>query len=403
MIWIVSELYYPEDTSTGHYMTLIAEGIGRTIEVKVVCGQPNYSQRHIRAPRNERHNGVEIHRCWSTRLNKDVLSFRVVNALTAAIFMFLAVLRRIAPADVVLVGTNPPTLPFAIAWACRLRGARCVLRIDDLYPEALIRAGVLRDAAWSTRLIDLASQHLYLSVTSIVVMGRDMAREVRRKAAGHMVNVQVVTNWADVDSISPLPRDQISWIARSGLQDKFLLGYAGNIGPLQGVEFLFRCALRLRLLRHVHFVFVGSGKLAPWLDRMVQEHGLENVSLLGQRPRSEQQEFLNSCDIGLVSLIAGMSGVGVPSRTYNLMAAGKPILAAVDDGSEIALMVREEEIGWVVGPGDVDAFIVAVEAAQSDRSRLAAMGLRARVAAETKYSCQNIIGQYSRILTSGES
>ena len=91
-LWVVTELYYPEETSTGHHMTMIAEGLTKDFEVNVLCGQPNYSQRGTTAPRFELHNEVHIRRLPGTRLNKNVIPFRIINMVTFGLPVFLAAL-----------------------------------------------------------------------------------------------------------------------------------------------------------------------------------------------------------------------------------------------------------------------------------------------------------------------
>jgi glycosyltransferase involved in cell wall biosynthesis len=95
-----------------------------------------------------------------------------------------------------------------------------------------------------------------------------------------------------------------------------------------------------------------------------------------------------------------MSGVSVPSRIYNILAAGKPILAVAQDDSEPAMVVEEEDIGWVVKPDDVDGIVNAILQAKSAPQRLAEMGTRARAAVERKYSYAHILGQYRALIES---
>ena len=91
-IWVISELYYPEDTSTGYYLTRIAEGLAdRTATpVHVLCGRPTYAARGQKTPAAEVRHDVQIHRCWSTTFNKDHLPLRVVNLLTLCLQHVLA-------------------------------------------------------------------------------------------------------------------------------------------------------------------------------------------------------------------------------------------------------------------------------------------------------------------------
>ncbi len=397
-LWIVSEVYFPEETSTGHYLTMIAEGLAKERSVSVICAKPNYSKRGVDVPRREVRNGVTIFRCRSTSLDKNNPLFRIANLVTVTFAIFATMLRRVRHRDVVIVGTNPPVLPFAAMVACLIKGADCKLKAEDLYPDNMIAAGMISRNGVTAWIMNSAQKLLFMRMSAICVLGRDMADLVRKKAVPFKPNIEWIPNWADSDVIRPEARSSNRMIQALGLERKFIIGYAGNIGPLQGIEYLFNCMLRLREYSDVYFLVVGTGKKFTWLDRAIRDAGLKNVTLTGQKPRSEQVDFLNGCDIALVSLISGMSGIGVPSRTYNYLAAGKPILAAVDASSEIASLVIEEDIGWVVSPGQIEPFFSAVLSAKSDPQRLSQMGFRARRLSESTYSFEHVLAQYSTFL-----
>ena len=360
----------------------------------VICAQPHYFAPGGRAPAREVHNGVHIERCRATTLDKNNFLFKLVNGLSASLSIFMMALARIGRGDVALVVTNPPLLPFVVALVCRLRGARCVLRIDDVYPEAMINAGLFRSNHSLARVLDGLTRRLYQSVDRIVVLGRDMQRLVARKMTHGQDRIVVITNWADAELVSPTPRAQNALLQELGLSAKFVVGYAGNMGPLQGIDSLFQAALKLAGAADIHFLFIGSGKQAPWLIQAAQEAGLANLTVLGQRPRSDQANFLNACDVAIVSLVPGMAGVGVPSRMYNMMAAGKPIIAVTEDDAEPARVVREEQIGWVTPPGQPDKIAAAILEARAHPDRLAAMGACARRAAEARYTPDQAIQAY---------
>ncbi len=116
-LWVVTELYYPEETSTGYYLTKIAEGLTDNFNVKVLCGQPNYSGRGIHAPKREVHKDVKIFRAFGTTLDKNVILFRLVNMLTLSFSVFFKALLNFKKKDRILVVTTPPSLPFIAAFA----------------------------------------------------------------------------------------------------------------------------------------------------------------------------------------------------------------------------------------------------------------------------------------------
>src|SRR5206468_12260208 len=128
-----SELFHPEQASTGYFVTKIAEELARAYDVGVITGQPTYASRGQLAPRREQWKGMDIVRVWSTRMDKDRLPLRALNLITLTGSLFAAGMRRIRRGDVVLFVTNPPTIPFALATACRMRGATPLLLVHDVY------------------------------------------------------------------------------------------------------------------------------------------------------------------------------------------------------------------------------------------------------------------------------
>jgi glycosyltransferase involved in cell wall biosynthesis len=395
-VWLVSELYYPEETSTGHFLTGIAEGLAGRYRVRVLSAQPTYAHRGERAAARERRHGVEIRRCWGTALDKDVLAFRMLNLATISVSIFVRALLVFRRRDCAIVVTNPPLLPFLVALACRWKGARCILLIHDVYPEVLVAAGLAPRRL--QRLLARATRWLYRSVDRIVVLGRDMETLVASRLGRDRPPIVLIPNWADADEVRPAPRGECRLLGELGLIDRFVVQYSGNMGRTHGLEAVLGAAESLLGSDSIHFLLIGWGAKKRWVDRAVQERSLTNVTVLSPRPRSELADALNACDLALISLVAGTAGVSVPSRMYNVMAAGKPILAAAEEGSELARVVAEERVGWVVPPGDAAALAAALERARQCPQSLREMGERARRAAEGKYTLERVVGAYHSLI-----
>ncbi len=396
-LWVVSELYYPEETSTGHYLTQMAEGLAANRPVRVICGQPTYSARGVRAAKNESRGGVQIHRCWGTTWNKNVLALRVVNLLTLSLSIFINLLVRLRREQLVLVVTNPPLLPFLVSWVCWLRGAKCFLLIHDVYPQSATAAGFLKPNSWITRLLENRVRRLYESVERIIVLGRDMQSLVCQKLRSSHDKVVVIPNWPDLDLVQADPQSGKSLIQSWGLQGKFIVQYSGNMGRTHNLEAVVECASRLRHETGIHFLLAGCGAKKLWVQNALKQQQLENVSFIDPLPRSRLSELLNACDVSIITFVSGMAGVSVPSRMYNILAAGKPIIAMADEDSELAQVVREERVGWTVHPGDVEGFARAICRARDNPAQLAEMALRARRAVEQKYPLAEIVNRYEQL------
>jgi glycosyltransferase involved in cell wall biosynthesis len=394
-LWVISEIYYPEEISTGYYLTSIAEGLAENYRVNVICGQPNYASRGTRAPKRESRNGVEIFRVSSTTLDKNIIPFRILNMLTLSASVFFFALRNFKKNERALVVTAPPSLPFVTAVASLLKSSNYTLLLHDCYPEVLVAVGKLKPNSFLSKLVNHLNSWLYKHAAKIIVVGRDMNELLRRKTNGLRIPIVFIPNWADLEAVHPTPRQENSLLSDLGIEDKFVFMYAGNIGHPTDIESIIECADRLRSKEGFHFVFVGTGAKSRWLEKQVAVRGLKNVSILGQRPRKEQIIFLNACDVGLVSLVKNMWGTAMPSRTYNILAAGKPILALTEDGSELARVIEEEGVGWYTMPGDVDRLQATVLQIYESREHLPKMGERAREAAIRKYSRASAIAKYA--------
>ena len=395
-VWVVSEPYYPEETSTGYYLTRIAEGLTSVADVSVLCGQPNYSARGVVAPARERHKDVEIYRASGTRLDKNVIALKLVNMLTLGLSIFFKALMNFKRGERVLVVTTPPSLPFVVAAASLIKGLGYTLLIHDNYPEILVAAKKTRPDSLIVKANHFANRWLYKYAQRIIVVGRDMDELIGEKVAGLDVPISTIANWGEIESVLPAPRESNSLLAELGLEDKFVFLYAGNMGHPNDVESIVEVARTTRN-GNVHFIFLGTGAKRRWLDDYVTKHALTNVTLLEPRPRSEQNDFLNACDVAIVSLVSRMWGVSMPSRTYNIMAAGKPILALTEPRSEVALTIEDDELGWVTPPEDPENLARVIDKIYDSREKLAEMGRRARRAAEVRFGPEAAIANYRRL------
>jgi glycosyltransferase involved in cell wall biosynthesis len=397
-LWVLSELYYPEDSATGYYITQIAEAMAGFCKVEVLSAQPTYRARGTRAAGDEVLNNVHIHRCAATALNKDILFFRLLNLCTITISLFFNAVWKIRQSDIVLVVTNPPTLPFVALLASKLRGAKLILRIEDIYPDAMVAAGMVKRTSLLVRLLNVLHRSLYRNADRVVTLGGDMLRLVHRKLGVASSHVSTITNWADSDQIMPLERSDNPILKKLGLSEKFVIQYSGNMGRTHDIEVLIRSAKMLKDDPTFHFLFAGAGAKESWLKRAVRDLGLGNVTILPPHPRSELVQLLNACDLAVISFVEGMSGVSVPSRMYNNFAAGKPVLALADADSELAQVVQGARIGWVVRPGSEEGAVQAIRAAASNRPMLAEMSRRASALVLNQHTRRYVMEQYEKLV-----
>ena len=395
---MVSELYHPEETSTGYFVTHIAEALAGEHEVHVLCSQPTYSGRGTRAPSRETRHGVDVERCWSTTFPKDNLPLRALNVLTFSLNVMWRALVRFRRNDVVIVVTNPPTLPYVIAVAALFRRARLWLLLHDLYPEVMVASGMTSPRSPLTWLVDRMSRILYGRAERIIALGPGMAERVRGKLRADPERVVVIPNWGDIDRVVPMSRASNALLEQLGIADRFVVQYMCNMGRTHGLDTVLEAAALMKHDDSVHFLFVGWGARKQWLEDEARRIGLGNVTILPPCAGDELPVYANACDLAIIAFRPGMAGVSVPSRMYNVFAAGKPLLAVTEPGTELTRMALEEGVGFVAEPGDPREIADAVRRAQADPSALAAMGRRARELAETHYSLREVARRYAQMV-----
>jgi glycosyltransferase involved in cell wall biosynthesis len=318
--------------------------------------------------------------------------------LTLSFGIFLKALLNFQKGDRVLVVTTPPSLPFISALASLARGAAYVLLIHDNYPEILIAVGKTKENSFLVKILDFFNRALYKYAHKIIVVGRDMKELVDEKTRGLEVPIEYIPNWAELEQVEPANRQENKLLIELGLLDKFVFLYAGNMGYPNDLESIVYCAEQLSNNDDFHFIFLGAGVKKKWLEREVKKRELFNITILDPRPRSEQNVFLNACDVALVSLVKKMRGVSMPSRTYNILAVGKPILALADADSELAKVVREDNVGWVAAPGEPENLLKLIKKIKQQRNETVEMEKRAREAALQKYDLESALKKYKNFL-----
>jgi colanic acid biosynthesis glycosyl transferase WcaI len=204
--------------------------------------------------------------------------------------------------------------------------------------------------------------------------------------------VVVIPNFVDTENIRPLPR-MTSYRQELGLGERPVVMYAGNIGYSQSLELLVEAA---RALPHVDFVINGNGSARTTLE--VEARGVSNLVFGDFQPAERLAEVLATGDVHVVPLRRGLGRVSVPSKTYSIMAAGRPIVAAVDAGTEVTRLVDGAECGIVVGPDSPSEFIEAIRRLTDDLQGSAEMGRRARAYVEQQASPRAVAERYADLV-----
>lgn len=391
-LWIISELFPPEETSTGYIMGEIANAMVAKYNVKVIAGPEVYDKNKKSDGNSTFHldESIEVSRVKTVGEDKSSKLSRIRKFLLMSWNLYRMARRKISNGDKVLMVTNPFPLIVLMGHMRRHRDIRLCMLVHDIMPESLYTDISIPQTVYP--LVERVFNKAYSSTDLLISIGRDMKEILEKKCKGfvHQPEIEVVENWGDVEGVVPKVRE-------SG--DRVVIQYAGNIGNAQGVgEFVD--VFREAECENVLFSIWGTGVAEADIKRKVEGYGMQDsVRFNGPYFRSQQTDVLNDCDIALVRLVEGMYGLGVPSKSYNIIAAGKPILFVGNPESEVALMIKEAGIGYCFDNGDTDGLIGFLRGLTSiDRAELAEMGRKARTLAEEKYSKNIILNKFLELV-----
>ncbi len=376
---VFNRSYWPDFGATGQLLTELAEDLvaDHGLEVTIVCGYPLGRDRPG-VPAREVRNGVEIVRAAGSTWSPRRFVGRATNYVSYFASALLAGLRVRRP-DVVMAMTDPPIIGLAALAAARRARAPFVFLCEDVFPEVAVLVEDFHSETVNRALAGV-NRFLLARADAVVALGETMKRRlVEGKGAAPSV-ITVIDNWADTEALVPLDRRN-AFSAAQGLDDRFVVMHAGNIGLSQSLETVIDAAARLRGDARIVFVFLGDGARRPVLEARAAAAGLDNVRFVPYQPRERLGKTYAAADLFLVSLRAGLSGYIVPSKIYGILAAGRPYVAAVEDDCEVAALTRTYDCGVVVPPGDAAALAGAIAALAADRSRREALGARGRAAA----------------------
>ena len=394
-LWIVTELFYPEETSTAFILTKIANALSDKFDVNVICGPESYCRAALEdnpSTKLSLDGRIKIRRVSNCNLNKDKIFTRLLRFLIIGFKLSFSLWKNAKKQDRVFIVTNPAPLLISVALIKRIKKFPLYILVHDVFPENTIPAGVISsDKTFGYKLLRKCFNWAYKSADCLIVLGRDMRQIMKSKLGKNQNNtkIEIIENWAenDIAQLNPVNKSK-----------NIVIQYAGNIGRVQGLKsFIQQYAEAMNPI--VSLELWGDGAMRKELEEYAKENDVQNIFWGGKYSRSQQNEIFGRCDISLVTLSDGMFGLGVPSKSYNIMAASKPILFIGDLESEIAQTVKENNIGFCFAPNDCNGIIAFLKNLEEiSKKKLSEMGQRASSLSKTKYSESEILNKFKNIV-----
>lgn len=375
--------FAPDTAPTGEVIsTLVDEFVATGQVVHVVtalpwyqnhCVEPGWTGRLVRREKTSWGSITRVHPFAGKdkkNLFRRAIGFLLFTALSGLCALCVGGIHR-RPLSV--LSMSPPLTLGITGWlVARLRRTSCVFNIQDIFPDAAIATGKITNR----RIISLAKwleRVSYQRSDAVVVLSEDLQKNVFAKIPSrHHRKIHVIANFVDAQRITPMDRIT-SYRNELGIGEQTVVMYAGNVGFSQSLTMMVEAA---RAMADIAFVINGDGAAKDDLVRL--SRGLPNLYFCGYQPRERVSEVLASGDIHVVLLKGGLGAVSVPSKTYSILAAARPIVASIDSDTEVTRILAVSGAGKVVAPDDSAAFISQLQLMCDDLDESRRMGTDGR-------------------------
>ncbi len=398
-VFFFNRYIHPDHSATSQLLADVAfrlAGEGRG--VTLVGSAQRYDDAAAELPRHERVDGVELRRIGGTRFGRASLLGRAIDYLSYLVGAALLLLRDVRRGDVVVAMTDPPMLGAVLGPLARVRRARCVHWVQDLFPEV---AEVLlgeRWRGWRVAPLRWLRDRSLVRADRVVAISPAMASRI----AGIGVDprrISVIENWTDDASIVPIDPTRNALRRDWNLEGCFVVGYSGNLGRAHDWRTMLEVASAFRDRPEIRFLLVGDGKGMRDLAAAVRQRGLTNVLFKPYQPRTRLSESLALPDLHWLSLLPGLDGLIFPSKLYGILAAGRPSLLVGDVRGEISDVLRRAGAGWTVASGDAGSAVELIDRLAVNRGVVTSAGSAARILLEAGRLRSDAIRRWAQVLT----
>ncbi|MDO4564036.1 MAG: glycosyltransferase family 4 protein [Clostridia bacterium] len=352
----------------------------------------------------EAYKGIELLHDHHVKINRFPLMPEPKNTILRAIRYILGNFIQYHYAikekncDVIFAGTTPPT---QIILAKRVANKLCkpyVLRVQDIFPDSLVTAGLVKKGSLIYKLGDRMVMRSYREASQIMVVGDEMRNTLEEKGVDKS-KIRVVRNWIDLSDVKHINRADNRLMTELGLsKNAFYVVYAGNLGKVQNVSTLVKAAALLQDIDNIQFVVFGNGVESERVVALAQELKLTNIVFYPLQDKTRVSEVYSIADISVIMCQKGAGGSAVPSKTWSILATETPVIAAFDKDSELSELIRTERCGICVEPENEVMLAEAIREAYMKPDLLKDSGKRGRDYINKHISSEVCIKEYIEIV-----
>lgn len=394
----VNRYFYPDTSATSQILSDLAFSLsGADYDISIVTSRSSYIDKNVAHPRFEKINNVSVHRVWTTRFGKINLIGKAIDYLSFYLLSVIKLLIVVHKGDVVIVKTDPPLISVLVLVICKLKRAKQVNWLQDLFPEVAEESGMAILSGNIGKFIKSIRNISLRNANCNVVIGERMNSLIRLLGVKEK-KIKTIQNWSDISKTTANPEILNQYIADWGIKDKFIVGYSGNFGRAHDYETIVNAIDIMRDNDKVVFLFIGGGVYYEKLMDHVKHRKIHNVVFKPYQPRDVLVNSLSVPDVHLISLVPSMEGLIVPSKYYGIAAVGKPVIFIGDVDGEISKIITTEQSGLTVESGNAEQLVDVIEYLRKNEETLTIYGQNAHRLYENAYTMEIAVKKWRNLL-----
>ncbi|MBR5841880.1 MAG: glycosyltransferase family 4 protein [Bacteroidaceae bacterium] len=279
--------------------------------------------------------------------------------------------------DLIYLASTPPIQGVLGGLLKKIKKVPFVYNLQDIFPDSLAGTGLAKKGGLLWKIGRVIEDFTYRNADKIIVISEDFKRNIMAKGVPEE-KIVVVYNWVDEEAVKHVPREENKLFDAYGLdRSKFYITYSGNIGLTQNMDLLLEVAKELEMSTDIQFVLIGEGAYKKRVQEIIAEQNIGNVTLLPFQPYEDISHVFSLGDAGLVISKPGVGENSVPSKTWSILSASRPVLANFDE-NELKTIVAGNQCGIFTKAGDKEAFKQAILDLYNDRARCEQLGRNGR-------------------------
>lgn len=280
--------------------------------------------------------------------------------------------------DILLLGSTPPINGILGGLLKKIKKKPFIYILQDIFPDSLVGTGLAKKGGLLWKIGRVIENFTYRNANMIIVISEDFKRNIMAKGVPEE-KIVVIYNWVDEEAVKHVPREENKLFDMYGLdRKKFYVTYSGNIGLTQNMDMLLEVAKELETEEpDIQFVLIGEGAYKKRVQEIIAEKNIGNVTLLPFQPYEDISHVFSLGDAGLVISKPGVGENSVPSKTWSILSASRPVLANFDE-NELKSIVAENQCGIFTKAGDKEAFKQAILDLYHDREHCEQLGRNGR-------------------------